>query len=288
MNMRKIVLGSAQFGMDYGINNKRGRIPRDEVFEILSLGKRSGLDMLDTAAVYGNSEEVIGEYIKKEGCVYDIVSKLGTGNKKTVRECAVASMTKLGVDSLYGYIVHSFGDYEKTPGIWGELEAMRVQGIVRKTGFSLYYLREVEFLTGQGIRPGIVQLPYNVFDRRFDPFLAELHNSGVEIHARSVFLQGLMFKEPDTLPESMLKIKHKLELLRGIAQRSGIPVFALCLNFALHNPYIDNVVVGVDDLDNFKELLTCSEYESAVDKIIPQLAVLTENDEKIVLPVNWS
>lgn len=287
MNIRKIALGSAQFGMNYGVNNQRGRIPRDEVFEILSLGKRSGLDVLDTADVYGNSEEVIGEYFKKEGYAYDIVSKLATGNKKTVWESAVASMTKLGVDSLYGYIVHSFGDYEKAPGIWGELEAMRVKGIVKKIGFSLYYPREIEYFIGQGTLPGIVQLPYNVFDRRFEPFLSGLHNLGVEIHARSVFLQGLMFKEPKTLPESLSKIKCKLELLRSIAQGSGIPVFALCLNFALHNPYIDKVVVGVDNLANFRELLTCFEYEIAMDKIIPQLAVLTENDEKIVLPVNW-
>lgn len=287
MKRSKIALGSAQFGMPYGINNQRGQIPKSEVFEILSLGRSSRLCLIDTAGVYGNSEEIIGEYLQREGPVYDVVSKLSKGNEGTIRESVTVSLKKLGVEELYGYIFHAFSDYEKSPKVWDELESVRLEGKIKKTGFSLYYPQEIEYFTERGVVPGIVQFPYSVFDRRFEPFFDRLQSSGIEIHVRSVFLQGLIFMDPEKLPGKLSKIKGKLALLNKIAQESEVPVFAICLNFVLRNPHIDKVVVGVDSLADLKELLTCFEYEEAMDKVMPKLEALIGNDEKIVLPVNW-
>jgi len=287
MNKSKIALGSAQFGMPYGVNNQRGQIPKAEIFEILSLGRSSGLHMIDTAAAYGNSEEIIGEYLRREGSVYDVVSKLSKGKDGTIRESAATSLKKLGVEKLYGYIFHAFSDYEKSPKVWDELGFLRSEGIIKKIGFSLYYPHEIEYFTERRVVPDIVQLPYSVFDRRFEPFFDRLQSFGIEIHIRSVFLQGLIFKNPENLSAKLSRLKDKLVLLNKIALEFGVPVFAICLNFALRNSYIDKVVVGVDSLANFKELLTCFEYEDAMEKVMSKLEGLIENDEKIVLPVNW-
>ena len=287
MDRSKIVLGSAQFGMPYGVNNQRGQIPKAEIFEILSLGRSSGLCLIDTAGAYGDSEEIIGEYMKREGPVYDVVSKLSLGKEEAIRESVSVSLEKLGVERLYGYIFHIFNDYERSPKSWGELEVLRSEGKIKRTGFSLYYPQEIKFFSERKVVPGIVQLPYSVFDRRFEPFFDRLQSAGIEIHARSVFLQGLIFKDPERLPRKLSRMKDKLVLLNKIAQEFRIPVFAICLNFALHNPHIDKVVVGVDSLANFKELLTCFEYEDVMKEVMPKLEGLIENDEKVVLPVNW-
>lgn len=287
MNIGKLVLGSAQFGMTYGVNNQRGQIPKAEIFEILSLARISGLCMIDTAAAYGNSEEIIGEYLKREGQVFDVVSKLSQGKEGSIRQRVADSFEKLGVERLYGYILHAFSDYERAPKIWDELESLRLEGKIIKTGFSLYYPKEIEFFSARKVVAGIVQLPYSVFDRRFEPFFGRLHSAGIEIHVRSVFLQGLVFKDTQMLSGKLSRMKDKLVLLNKIAQEFGVPVLVICLNFALRNPYISKVVVGVDSLANFQELLTCFDYEDQMRQILPKLEGLIENDERVVLPVNW-
>jgi aryl-alcohol dehydrogenase-like predicted oxidoreductase len=284
----KLVLGTAQFGLDYGINNPRGVIPKTEALAILLSACEKGIDTIDTAESYGLSEQLIGEFIRQYKKDLKIITKLSLSQThKSVAEHLSRSLDNLGVVSLEGYLLHNFEDYRKNPGIWGELCVLKEDGLTRKIGFSLYYPQEIEYLLKQGIVPDIVQLPYNVFDRRFESYFDSLNNAGIEIHARSIFLQGLVFKDPGKLHGNFTKIKGKLELLNKIAKESGVPVFAICLNFVVRNQYIHKCIVGVDTISNFKGLLSYTDYTSLMDSIDSKLAFVVENDEKVVLPVNW-
>lgn len=287
MSKNKLVLGTAQFGMDYGINNERGKIPREEVFEILSEALSSGIDTFDTAYDYGESELLIGEFVKTFQKNLRIISKLPKCEPSEVDSLFNTSIDRLGVDSLYGYYIHNFQNYIENQGIWEVLEDMKAGEKIRKIGFSLYYPSELEYILNNNVNVDMIQLPYSVFDRRFEKYFSTLKNKNVEIYVRSIFLQGLGFRDPLKLKGSFEKIKDKILGLRLISKKMNIPLASLFLNFVMLNNYVDRVVIGVDSLENLREIVTYSSQENEVEPVMEELAFYRENDEQIILPVNW-
>jgi len=287
MDNNKLALGTAQFGLDYGISNKNGQIPETIVFEILDESIRSGIDVIDTAYAYGNSELVIGNFIKKHGNVFKIVSKLPECDPRDVKKIFESSLERLGVDVLYGYMCHSFQHYTDNPEIWDILGELKSEGKVKKIGFSLYYPSELEYIIEKKIDIDIIQVPYNIFDRRFEQYFPVLKSMGMEIFVRSVFLQGLVFKEPSELDDYFEKISGKIANLHSLAAKLNIPIAALCLSFAVLNEFVDQVVVGVDSVQNLKEIVSSSVYRGDVESALQKLYSLQEDDENMILPMNW-
>jgi len=285
--MSKLALGTAQFGIDYGINNDRGKIPFDEVFAILDEALNNGIDTLDTAVAYGDSESIIGNYHKKTGREFKIISKLPKCSAIDVGHHVPSSLNKLNIDRFYGYLIHNFKHYSEDPKIFNALEKLKGQGKIEKIGFSLYYPEELEHIFSHNLKIDIVQLPYNVFDQRFAAYFKKLKEMGVEIHVRSVFLQGLFFKNNGNLNNYFAPIKDKISELRGFSQTSEIPLSLMLLNYALLNENIDKVVVGVDNPGNLEELLGSVKYSDHSKKIMDWLNGFREDDEKIILPFNW-
>lgn len=283
----KIVLGTAQFGMDYGINNKRGKIPKDEVFEIFNLALKSGVNTLDTAYSYGESETIIGEFTAEYKKEFQIISKLPKCELSEVEKILNSSLFKLNIDTIYGYMIHNFQYYIENPRIWNILEIMKLNGKIKKIGISLYYPYELEYLIKNGIKIDLIQVPYSIFDQRFEQYISELKNSGVEIYVRSVFLQGLFFKNPDELTGDFEKIKEKIAHLTLLSTKLNVPIAALCINFAILNEFVDRVVVGVDSIDNFRDIISSSKYIAGTKKVLSELYSFKENDENIILPLNW-
>jgi len=277
----KLALGTAQFGLDYGISNERGKIPKEEVFEILEIALDNGIDTLDTASAYGDSEEVIGEFIERRGSDFKIITKIN--GLKEFGE----SLRRLNVEQVYGCLIHSFEEFQKRPGIWEELKKLREDGKVGKIGFSLYHPSEVRELFEKNIVPDIVQIPFNIFDQRFKEVFSLLKGKNVEIHARSLFLQGLFFKDPNNLEGKFCKIRDKLLKINSISKSKEIPVSALCLGFGELDENIKKIVVGVDSVENLKENLNYLEYEGGIKEVYGELEKLQEDDEEIILPTTW-
>lgn len=287
MDNNKIALGTAQFGLDYGISNTTGQIPGNRVFEILDESIRSGIDVLDTAYAYGNSEQVIGNYVKEHGTVFKIISKLPECNPKDVNNIFESSLEQLGVDGLYGYMCHSFQHYRDNPEIWNILKELKSEGKIEKIGLSLYYPSELEYIIENKVDFDIIQVPYNVFDQRFEQYFPVLKKMGIETFVRSVFLQGLVFKEPSELDDYFKKISGKIAKLHSMAKELDIPIAALCLNFAVLNDFVDKVVVGVDSVLNLKEIVSSPIYLVEVESELHNLYSLREDDENMILPMNW-
>jgi aryl-alcohol dehydrogenase-like predicted oxidoreductase len=285
MDKNRFILGTAQFGQDYGINNVRGKIPEKEVFDILSEAYNSGVDTLDSAPAYGNSEALIGAFIKNEGREFKVISKLPA--RGDVEKIAGESLKKLNIRSLYGYLIHHFEDFRNEPGILDKLRALQSDGKVKKIGFSLYYPEELDYLFEKQIKFDIVQLPYSVFDQRFQKHFKFLKDKNIEIHARSVFLQGIVFKNPHRLNGDFESIKNKITKLNTISESSDVPVYALCINFAFLNGFIDKIVAGVDSFENLKDILKAQSYISKAGKLYKDLLDLKEDNENIILPFNW-
>jgi aryl-alcohol dehydrogenase-like predicted oxidoreductase len=274
----KLALGTTQFGMNYGINNKKGKIPKKEVFEMLNYASQRGINIIDTAYVYGESEQIIGEFIKESTGKFNVISK---GTFDSVKK----SMKRLNLKKLYGFLIHNFKEFDEKS--WNKLKEMELNGKIKKIGFSLYYPEEAEELLEKNIEFDIIQVPFSIFDQRFAKLFPLLKERGTEIHVRSVFLQGLVFKDPEKLEEKFARIKDKLESLQSISNNSKISIASLCINFAASNKHVDRVVVGVDSLENFKENIESFNQMEETKKVYNQLLGLKEENENIILPINW-
>ena len=284
----KLALGTAQFGLDYGINNKKGKIPKKEVFGILDHAIKNGIDTLHTSYAYGNSENIIGEFVQKNKSYFKIISKFPTENLKNAEHLFYNSLKNLHSEKVYGCLLHDFKLFLQKPDIWSTLEKLKNQDIVEKIGFSVYYPQEIEHILNKEIQFDIVQLPFSILDQRFTYLLNMLKKKNVDINVRSVFLQGLLFKNVDKLKDNFTKIKNKLLYLQSISKKTDIPISALCINFVVLNEQIDKVIVGVDSLQNLQDNIKSLKYKNNVKIIYEELLGLKENDEKITLSINWN
>lgn len=285
--MTKIVLGSAQFGMDYGINNKRGRIPEAEVFKILKKATGYGVNTIDTAYFYGDSEKIIGDFIKSRQQQLNVISKLPKCPSAEIKSLLNITLSRLNAPSLYGYLIHNFDIYEQEPAVWAQLEAMKSSGKVKKIGFSLYFPENLEKIFKRNLKVDLIQIPYSIFDQRFQPYFSELKKRKIEIYARSVFLQGLVFRDPKELSSRFAGIKEKIRQIHLLSRKNGVTLLALCLNFVLADKFINKVVIGVDSFEQFVEVMEASELPMASNLFSDKLFELRETDENIILPCNW-
>jgi len=200
----KISLGTVQFGQDYGIAN-RGKIPKSEVAQILDYAKSVGIECLDTAFNYGESELVIGEYLREHPGSFKIVSKFSS--LEQVEEFLEKSLERLGVDELYGYLLHRFEDIKENGKNWNEMVSLRKLGKVKKIGFSLYSPEELAFLLDKKINFDIVQIPYSVFDRRFEQYFDILKNKKIELDRK--ILAELANEHPKIFKYIIDEVKSK-------------------------------------------------------------------------------
>ena len=281
----KIVLGTVQFGLPYGINNNVGKISQSEVAKILSEAKKNEISLIDTSYAYGDSEIVIGS-IPKASREFKIVSKLPRTTKKP-KVVFNETIHRLKTNKLYGYLIHHFDYFKENLSIWTEIKSLKEDGQVEKIGFSLYSTLELEYLFSKNIEFDIVQIPYNILDRAFAPYLKELKQHNVEIHARSVFLQGLFFKSTDDLPDRLQPLKPYLMTMDKFCSEHDITIESLALNGVLHNPDIDGVLIGVDSLTQLQKNIQSvwSKMPVGVSKFIQLLDV---KEKELLNPVNWN
>ena len=275
--MGKLVLGTVQFGVQYGVNSA-GRPNEEAVKAILAEAADGGIDTLDTSSAYGNSEEILGKCITSDE-EFKIVSKYPKG-ELSVKERLEGSLNRLHVNSLYGYMLHHFEVYRNNPKVWDEFIALKESGKVKKIGFSLYSPEELEFILDNESPFDLIQVPFNIFDKKFLPYMRELHEKGVEIHVRSTFLQGLFFKDREALPEKLLPLKKYLLLLDEYSRNSRLSISEIALNYNLQNPYIDGVLIGVDNVEQLQANL------SSVNKTPIDIEIEVKEQE-LLNPVNW-
>ena len=274
--MGKLVLGTVQFGLQYGVNSA-GRPAEAAVKDILAEAWAGGIDTLDTSSAYGNSEEILGRCVRNP---FKLVSKYPKG-ETPVGEMFEASLARLGVDRLYGYLLHHFQVYRDNPAVWEDFLALKDAGKVERIGFSLYDPSELEFILENDTPFDLLQFPFNLFDRKFLPYMEALHRKGVEIHVRSTFLQGLFFKDRNALPAKLQPLRRYLLQLDDFARESGLSIGEIALNYNLQNPYIDGVLIGVDNLEQLRSNLRSV-------KSTPVALDIDVAETELLNPVNWS
>ena len=283
----KLCLGTAQFGLDYGINNTRGKIPQQEIFEILNFAYDSGINTLDTASAYGSSESALGDTITQSGKKFQIITKYPANTEIRPLQWIDASLGLLKTECVHGYLFHNYSIFQKHPDYIEDFVKIKQAGKGEKIGFSLYYPSEAEYILKNKVSCDIVQVPYNIFDQRFAYLFSELNDKGIDIYVRSVFLQGLFFIDPDKLDSHFDSIKNLSKEINQIAKDYSINIAALCLAFVYANKNVTSIVTGIDSLDNLKENINNFALLEKLDISHSSFEKFVVNDENIILPFNW-
>ena len=283
--LNKLILGTVQFGLSYGINNSTGKVSKNEVSKILSEAKTKGLSILDTSYAYGESEVVLGELLENDN-YFKIVSKLPR-TTKSPQSIFNETTQRLKKNKLYGYLIHHFDFFKENQGIWADIQTFKKNGWIEKAGFSLYHPSELEYLFSQKIDFDMVQIPYNILDRTFEPYLKKLKQRNIEIHTRSVFLQGLFFKSVEELPEKLKPLKPYLIAISEFCKEQSITIEELALNEVIHHPDIDGILVGVDNIAQFQRNIQCvwTEMPAKFSEFIDTLDI---KEKELLNPVNWN
>jgi aryl-alcohol dehydrogenase-like predicted oxidoreductase len=282
----KLALGTVQFGLPYGINNKTGKLSKESVFDILELAENQNIYMLDSADAYGDAIQVIGSYLKvKPQKPFKIISKF-IGDGLPLGPKLDATLDSLGKDHLYAYLYHRFDDYRAEENR-NELLRLKQEKKITKIGVSIYDLTELEAVI-RDADIDIIQIPLNPLDSSIDKLglLGKAKSAGKEIHVRSVFLQGLLFKRPEDLTGNLAELSSSVARFERIVNRQHLTVRQTCLNYALHQPMVDFVIIGVDSTEQLKQNIDAV-LPTFSPEVMAELQSISVVNRALLNPSNW-
>jgi aryl-alcohol dehydrogenase-like predicted oxidoreductase len=284
-----LALGTVRFGMPYGVDNHAPTVSREEAKSIVTCARALGFLVLDTAIAYGESEARLGEIGVDQ---WRVVSKLPaipqacSSISDWIRDSVVGSLGRLGTGQLYGLLLHEARQLAGPRGdaIYDGLSAVKRLRLVEKIGVSIYAPDELEELCPR-YAFDLVQAPYNVIDRRLvtSGWLARLRAAGTEVHARSLFLQGLLLMPAESRPATFRRWQPLWNLWHTWLDEQELTALQACLGFALAQGEFNHFVVGVDSVQHLTEIAACAGARTAM---APD--ALASEDVDLVNPSRWS
>lgn len=291
--MNRLALGTVQFGLSYGITNTEGQVSEADVGKILQEASLHGIEMLDTAAAYGESEIVLSK--QSAATQFELISKTlplsGTNSGlEQVAQALNLSLSRLALHRpLYGMLIHHAEDLLGPLGdnIWKLLQEKKQQGRICKIGVSVYSAQELDLIY-QRYAVDLVQLPHNVLDQRLriSGHLQRLQDNAIEIHVRSAFLQGLLLQDTADLPVHLQELKPALARFQQRAGELGCSTLTLALSYLYQQTAINRVLVGVVNTQQLTEIMAAwTEAASLPLHCADDLAIEAEH---LLNPAKWS
>jgi aryl-alcohol dehydrogenase-like predicted oxidoreductase len=290
----RVGLGTVQMGKDYGVTNHAGRPSLEEAAQIVRVAAEHGVRIVDTAAVYGKSERVLGQILQGSH-EFRIVTKIPPLRERAitsrqidlVKSAFERSLNRLGVSRVYGLLVHHPDDLLADGGdwLWEVLCDLQESGQVEKIGVSVYGDAQLEPILDE-FDIDLVQLPLNVLDQRalMSGRVDSLREAGIEVHARSAFLQGILLAKPSELPDQFAPLRPHLERYHRFRVRHNLTAIKAALSFVLQTS-VDCVVIGAVRADEFAAVLNAavSLPEQPVD-----FSEFACHDERFINPTHWA
>lgn len=299
METNKLVLGTAQLGLNYGIANKTGKPVESEALEIMKYAVENGISYFDTAYSYGNSEIIIGKFLdlhKNYKNRINIITKMPSLKKEKLNEKNInnrffESLNRLGQKSIYCYMVHDFNDIRNNCDEIGKVFLkFKENNYIKKIGVSIYDKSQIKFLL-KNFDFDLIQIPINIFDQRLlmDDILVDLKKRGIEIYTRSVFLQGLIFLDKNNLPLKFKSIKKQLEKLNDISLKFNLSKEEIALIFVSTINEIDKIVIGIEKIEQLKRNIKIANNFKNFNKIksIINFKDFAIEDEDMIDPRKW-
>jgi len=285
--MNRIVLGGAQLGLPYGILNGGETLSREEVARILDAAVGHGIDSIDTAIAYGQSESVIGETAQNR---FNIISKLPPlpsevpNVSEWVRTQVEASLSRLKCTSLDALLLHRSQDLTDAHGVelYAAISSLKIKKIIHRFGVSIYTPDELNGILGT-FDIDVVQAPLNVFDRRILGVIDQLTARNIEVHVRSVFLQGVLIASSKDRPQRFQPWSEHFSQFDTWVRSTGVSAMACCLGFALQQPGVAKLVIGTMSAESLTEIMN-----SVPNMHLEVPADLQSSIEQLIDPRVWS
>ena len=264
--MNRIALGTAQFGLSYGIANQAGQVSQLDAATMLKYAYSCGISTVDTAMVYGDSEICLGEIgvgnfnvITKLPAIPDVTPAENVEDWVKVK--VYESLDKLKTKKLYGLLLHEPSQLLKQfqVPILTALSDLKSSGLIHKIGVSIYDAKELDAIF-KIYQMDLVQVPFNPFDRRIldSGWLSRLKHLGVEVHVRSVFLQGLLLMPAPKIPPQFSQWNGLMTKWHTWLSSCNISALEACLAFILSHREIEKVVVGANSLNHLREIFAAT------------------------------
>lgn len=286
-----ICLGTVQFGKEYGISNNTGKTEKKEAFQILDYCANKGIQWLDTAEDYGESQLVLGDYLKSNPNSFKIQSKISNrSDSKNLNENLNKTLDQLKIDFLDSYLIHSYEKFaEENDSFIHQLLHLKSIGTCKSLGVSIYE-------NDQGMDQRLlnfadeIQFPFNLLDNysQRSKLISVLKGNSIKIQIRSIFLQGLFFLSASKLPRNLLSFKPYLEQLNAICNKHRITMPELALWFVFQSSFANKILIGVDSLAQIKMNI------SIIEKISNNSVEISQEINNICLqensqlnPSNW-
>ncbi len=282
---KKLVIGTAQFGLKYGITNKKGKTSFKEIKKIFNLQKKYKINFLDTAQAY-NFEKTFKSFNLKN---FNLIIKLDSfKNRKNEEKLLVRSvlrtLQKFKLDNIFCLMVHHSNDLLKkgSTKLYKALKFLKDKKYVKKIGFSTYGTENISKILKK-YKFDVVQTTFNPFDRRIlkNDIYKQLKKKGVEIHVRSIFLQGLLLSNKIRIPIKLRKFENQFKKWNNFVKNSDLKPLDICLNYVLSRDF-DKVIVGINNHKQFKEILNCKNRKIKIPESI------STNKKFLINPYNWS
>lgn len=277
ISSHKFILGTVQMGLNYGINNRDGKIAQEESLGILEYAFDNGIKILDSAEAYGNAHEIIGTFHRsRPSKTFEIITKLPTQIDIKITDCVNLYLKQLQVNHLHALLFHSFSSYKNNIKNFDELLELKAFNKIKNIGVSVYTNEEIEeVILNDDV--DIIQLPFNLLDNSNlrGKILEKAKAKGKTIHTRSALLQGLFFMDIYADNNTVKSLKNELLQLSNISSVNKISIAQLALSYCLQQKTIDNVLIGVDSIQQLKYNL------KSVNHIIENETILEINKIKV-------
>ena len=261
VSLSKLTLGTVQLGLSYGIANKSGKPSQEKAFDMLDTATSNGITSFDTAAFYGDSEVILGEYFsrnKEAGKDAQITTKIrldmptgtpGSEIRDAVFKHVETGLERLKMDKVRNIMLHSPADlFDHEDKLARALEQVKAQGLAENIGVYSNYPKETEKMLEYDLFT-CIQMPFNILDTRniVNGMLKRLHQKGIYVYTRSVFMQGLYFMDLDSLTGNLNEAKPFLKRLRQACEDNNMSMAELAFGYARDMDEIDSLVVGADE-----------------------------------------
>ena len=285
--IEKIILGTVQLGLNYGVNNTSGLPSKTDVHNILAIAQEHGITQLDTAAAYGEAENRIGEFHSQASIKFDINSKFEKENNFDWNISLKQSITRTEVSRLNTIMFHSFESYlnkkKEIPDFWERGRNV----LFDKIGVSVYTNEELEKLLDDDFI-SVVQFPFNLLDNNYQrgAILNRLKDNGKEVHTRSCFLQGLFFVEEKSIPVKLRSLAPYIKEISSIASSNKLEIGHLALQYCLQNNLIDGVLIGVEKPEQLIQNINWS-LSRLDESILNQIDALVIPNIELLNPSKW-
>lgn len=285
----KLILGTVQMGLPYGINNPKGKVDFNESMHVLGKAFDEGIRILDSAESYGNAHDVIGKFHSLNPTTsFKVITKIPSKvEPDQIRKKTEGYLLELGVQELEALMFHSYSSYAQSPEAVLRLVALKQEKMVRSIGVSIYTNEEFARVIDDP-EIDLIQLPFNLLDNNTlrGQLIFRAKQKGKMVHTRSAFLQGLFFKNIDDNSSVVGLLKQQLQRIHDIAREEDISIQSLALSYCLAQEEIDMVLIGVDSVEHLNSNIQAASFHMTTE-IIDRIEAIQIEDINLLNPSLW-